>query len=282
MSVNNPNILELLNTPEESILYKHKILNKLKPEVFLSKKCKNTFGKFALSQIKKATGLNKKIINPINKEKKSILSFCYVNYNQGAIPLEKYLEIKNWKQEYCGLVKIPHMNNIYGLYYGENHNYRGIIQNVDSDNIRLSKIPKDERQVTILHFNHDGYSTYCKEYKEYWQWVENRNEARYESTINHGKNYDAKNMMHTFRLLKMAIEIGYESKINVRRKNRDFLLSIKNGEYDYNELLEMAEERRIEMEKAFEQSDLPESPDLKEINKIAYELRNELYEEFFE
>ena len=98
LSLNNPNILELLNTPESSIIYKHPYLNKINSKLILSKLCKNTFGKFALSQIKKAKGLKKKIVNPVGKERKNILSFCYVNHNQGAIPLLKFLEKNNWKQ----------------------------------------------------------------------------------------------------------------------------------------------------------------------------------------
>ncbi len=49
LSQNNPNILELLNTPEEAILYRHPFLAEIKPEIFLSKLCKDTFGNFALS-----------------------------------------------------------------------------------------------------------------------------------------------------------------------------------------------------------------------------------------
>ena len=54
LSLNNPNILELLNTPESAIIYKHPYLSEIKLELILSKRCCNTFGKFALSQIKKA------------------------------------------------------------------------------------------------------------------------------------------------------------------------------------------------------------------------------------
>ena len=97
LSLNNPNILELLNTPDSAIIFEHAYLSEIKPELILSKLCSNTFGKFALSQIKKAKGLNKKIVNPVAKERKSVLSFCFVNYEQGAIPLLKYLEIKGWK-----------------------------------------------------------------------------------------------------------------------------------------------------------------------------------------
>ncbi len=78
LAVNNPNIIELLSTPESCLIFKHPILNQVLPEMFLSKLCKDTFGRFALSQIKKAKGLKKKIVNPVDKERKTILSFCYI------------------------------------------------------------------------------------------------------------------------------------------------------------------------------------------------------------
>ncbi len=279
LAVNNPNILELLNTPKSAVLYKHPFLEEINSELILSKLCKNTFGKFALSQIKKAKGLKKKIVNPVGKERKNVLSFCYVNYRQGSISLKKFLEIKNWKQENCGLINISHMKNMFGLFYSETIGYKGIIKNELSNDIRLSSIPKEEKQEALLYFNKDGYSKYCKEYKEYWDWVENRNEVRYENTKSHGKNYDAKNMMHTFRLLEMAIEIGRDREINVKRPNRNFLLDIKNGNYEYEDLLVMAKERQDEMEKVFENSKLPERPNIEMINELTYKLRNKFYKD---
>ena len=277
LSLNNPNILELLNTPESAVLHKHPFMDEITADIVLSKQCKNTFGKFALSQIKKAKGLKKKIVNPMDQERKSILSFCYVNYKQGAIPVSKYLEIKGWHQEDCGLVKIQHMRDVYGLYHAEEMGYSGIAKSAESNDISLSPIPKGEPQQAVMYFNKDGYSKYCREYREYWDWVEKRNESRYENTMSHGKNYDAKNMMHTFRLLDMAIEIGKEGKVNVHRPNREFLLNIKSGAYEYNDLLQMAEEKQAEMELAFENSRLPDTPNREKIDALTYQLRERFY-----
>jgi hypothetical protein len=279
LAQNNPNILELLNTPASSVIYKHPFLNEIKSERILSKLCSNTFGKFALSQIKKAKGLKKKIVNPIGKERKSVLSFCYVNQEQGAIPLEKYLEIQNWKQENCGLVNIQHMRDIYGLFHNESSVYNGIVKSIESNDVTLSSIPKEEKQEALMYFNRDGYSIYCREYHEYWDWVEKRNEDRYENTQSHGKNYDAKNMMHVFRLLEMAIEIGDEKKVNVKRPNREFLLEIKSGKFEYNDLLLLADEKQKEMELVFKKSDLPLQPDLNYVNELLFILRDRFYQE---
>lgn len=279
LSLNNPNILELLNSPEKAVVYKHPFLSDIKAEKIISKLCKDTFGKFAFSQIKKAKGLKKKIANPMSKERKNVLQFCFVNHEQGAIPLSKFLEKKNWKQENCGLVNIPHMKDVYGVFYSENEHFNGIINDENSNEVCLSSIPKGLEQVGLLYFNRDGYSIYCKEYREYWSWVEKRNEERYENTQNHGKNYDAKNMMHVFRLLEMAQEIGLENKINVQRPNRDFLLKIKSGKFEYDELLLMAEAKQKLLDEAFEKSTLPELPDKKYINKLTFELREKFYNE---
>ena len=55
-------------------------------------------------------------MNPLDRERKNILAFCFVDYAQGAISLLKFLEIRKWKQEDCGLVNIPHMKDMYELY----------------------------------------------------------------------------------------------------------------------------------------------------------------------
>lgn len=278
LSVNNPNILELLNTPSHAIIYKHPYLDGINSDMVLSKLCEKSFGQFALSQIKKAKGLKKKIVNPVRKDRKNILSFCYINYEQGSIPISKFFEIKKWKQENCGLIKVANMKDIYGLYYSnDNHFFNGIIRSESANDICLSSIPKGLQQECILYFNREGYSLYCKEYKEYWEWVENRNEDRYTNTQNHGKGYDAKNMMHVFRLLDMACEIGKDNKINVHRRNREFLLEIKAGKYEYEELLQMAEQKQHEMEQAFKHSSLPMTPNMELINQMTYNIRDRFY-----
>src|SRR5689334_15149349 len=61
----NPNILELLNLPEHCVLQKHSIMDKVRPKMFLARQCEQTFANYAYTQIKKAYGLEKKIVNPV-------------------------------------------------------------------------------------------------------------------------------------------------------------------------------------------------------------------------
>ena len=277
---NNPNILELLETPKDKILYKAPLMDQLKVEFFLSKKCKDTFGGYAFTQIRKARGLNKKIVNPIDKQKKTILDFCYVLHGQGSTPLKHWLSKNNMSQDQVGLVSIPHFKDTYGLYYDGNNTlkYRGILKKEKATTVLVSSIPKGEQAISQLYFNEDGFVKYCKDYKDYWDWVEKRNEQRYSSNVQHGKNYDSKNMMHTFRLLDMASEILSEQKIKVWRENREELLKIRNGAWSYDELIEKADMKMKLVEKACEDSLLPDFPDVDQIEKILIDIRNSLYD----
>jgi predicted nucleotidyltransferase len=279
LSKNNPNILELLAIDNKHILYKDERLDALKPELFLSKLCEKTFANYAYTQIKKAYGLEKKIINPVEEQRKTILDFCYVYEGKESISLEQFLAQKGWEQDNIGLAALPHFRDCYTMYYSTELPYSGIMKKEDSNEAGLSNIPKGEVTVGMLYFNRDGYSVYCKKYKEYWDWVAKRNEERYRNTMSHGKNYDSKNMMHVFRLLLMAKEIALEGKIQVLRHDRAFLLDVKAGKYEYDELVQQAEGLKSELPELYAQSKLPEMPDVEQINRLLVELRERYYGE---
>lgn len=276
LSKSNPNILELLYTPEDSIRKIHPVFEKIRTMNPLFKQRKDSFGGYAMTQVRKAKGLNKKILNPVDKGRKGILDFCFVAYEQGSIPVAEFLEMNNLDQEKCGLSKIPHMHEMYGLYYGE-PSFKGIAKKENTNEVSLSSVPKGIQPLAMMSFNKSAYSKYCKDYKEYWEWVENRNDTRYQNTLDHGKNYDAKNMMHTIRLLTMCEEIGKYGTLNIRREDRDYLLSIKRGEFQYNVLVELAEAKIESINEVYQKSSLPDQPNLNALNTVLIEMRKEFY-----
>lgn len=277
LSKSNPNILEMLNVPEKCILQKHPIMDMLQPEMFLSKQCEQSFANYAFTQIKKAYGLEKKIVNPIEEERKSVLDFCFVHEDAAAEPLKKYLEEKGLEQNKIGLAAIAHLRDCYNLYYSNELNYSGVAKKDNANEVSLSSIPKGEKPIAMLYFNKDAYSIYCKQYKEYWDWVAKRNEQRYDTTMLHGKKYDSKNMMHVFRLLLMAKEIAVDGKINVFRNDRDFLLAIKEGKFEYDELVQKAEALKGELPLLYEQSNLQDEPNTESINELLIKMREVYY-----
>ena len=287
---NNPNILEILASPEDCVQYKHPLMDLLKTEDFLSKLCKDTFAGYAISQIKKAKGMNKKILNPIDKERKSILDFCFILEGQGSVSLKKWLHEfpssggasegrSGLSPENCGLINIDHTKGMFALFYDESgtFGYKGIIQNEEANQVSVSSIPKDEKPIAYLFCNLDAYSVYCKDYREYWKWVAERNEERYNVNQTHGQNYDSKNMMHTIRLLQSCESIFKHNTLQIRVDHREELLDIKAGHQSYEAVMQKAENLIQSIEDLYSTSHLPDYPDVEKTTKILIEIRKNLY-----
>ena len=115
----NPTVMESLFVPDDKIIGDiHPLMRLLieNRERFLTKECFNPFFGYARSQIEKARGLNKKIVNPVN-EKLSAFDFAYTFEGQGSKKIKDWLSERGLDKDYCGLVRIPNMHDTYGVYY---------------------------------------------------------------------------------------------------------------------------------------------------------------------
>ena len=83
--------------------------------------------------------------------------------------------------------------------------------------------------------------------------------------------------MHTIRLLQSAEQILSKGTLNIRVSNREELLTIKTGALEYDDLLQMADNLIVSIEKHYETSSLPESPDVEKAVEILVGIREELY-----
>lgn len=281
LSKQNPNIVELLGMPEDCVLVRHPLFGKIleHKSKFITRKIRDTFGGYAIAQIGKSRGLNKKIVKPMDKDKKTPMDFCYLLWGNGtALPVSEFLENSGHKQEYCGLAAYSHGKDCYSLFYDYSHdkNYRGI-SFADSNDVHLTSIPKGQNSIGVMVYNKDAYSIYCREYKEYWEWVEKRNPHRYDKNIEVGKGYDTKNMMHCIRLLRMAEEMLRTGELNVRRPDREYLLDIRNGKFEHADLLEYAENKIKLLDELVPVSPLPAEVDTELLNKLLIEIRDEFY-----
>ncbi|MFC6223969.1 DNA polymerase beta superfamily protein [Hymenobacter artigasi] len=280
---NNPTVLELLGTPDNCVIYKHPLFAQFKAADFLSKLCRQSFAEYAVAQIRKARGLNKKINHPEPPARKSVLDFCYVTVGAGAQPVAAWLARQGYTAAQCGLANVPHLTDLYALFVDAAPEaacgYRGLVRDTEtSQDVLLSAVPKREEPVAYLSFNRNGYSVYCRAFREYWEWVEKRNAERYQNTVQHGKNYDAKNMLHVFRLLQMAEEIAETRQLNVYRPNREFLLQIRRGEFEYEALVAEAEQLVTRVEAAFADSALPAAPDRAAAELLLRQVRHDFYQ----
>lgn len=119
---------------------------------------------------------------------KSASRFCYVTAGAGAQPVATWLDRKKVAAAQCGLVNVPHRVDLYALFVDatpeRTHGYRGLVRDPDSSqDVLLSAVTKGETPVAYLSFNRNGYSTYCRVFREYWEWVEKRNGKQYANTV---------------------------------------------------------------------------------------------------
>lgn len=270
---NNPNALELLAMPEDCIRHRHPLFGLLEPHVFLSKLCAKTFGEYARGQIRKARGLNKKIVNPQPEKRLPMLEFCHVPDGQGSLTVLEWLSGKGIDPARCGITAVQHSSGIFAIYHAPEVAYRGLVSPKDEDTLIFSSVPKEAQPIGWMHFNQDAFRSHCKAHREYWEWVSQRNEERYTTNVEHGRGYDSKNLMHTLRLLDMAGEIAREGVLRIRRPNREHLLRIRAGEFGYEELVAQAEAQLVEVTRAFDESSLQDQPDRDRVNRLLVEIR---------
>lgn len=284
----NPTMLELLYSPSDVILEFDSSLSPLweHRNKLLTKQLKWSFGGYAIDQIKKAAGLDKKMNwEDERKIRKNVLDFCYVtdvrkNTESGSIPLKQWMEENHLSNEELGLSAIDHFRYTYNLYHdiGMKYDFKGIVSDIDKSNdVSLSSIPKDYYRIGILYFNKDGYSVHCKEYASYETWLKERNTQRYVDVEGHGQRIDGKNMLHCVRLLETATEIAEGKGLNVRRPNKDYLISIRKGQVALEEILKSANEKISNLDELFEKSDLPQKADIEYFKNIVKEIRKTNY-----
>lgn len=326
----NPTVLESLFVPKDKVIGEiHPIMQYLidNRDMFVTKECFKPFGGYAVEQIRKMRGLNKKIVNPIT-ERLQPLDFAYTFKLQGSTKIKNWLDYRGLKQQYCGLVHIPNMHNTYGVYYDwgnhflneginqydieneyMNHDkgetdlykmarflkeytkedsisnafayintapigYRGMVgEDGLSNELRLSSVSKGEVPICHMCYNKDGYTSHCIDYKEYQDWAKFRNPKRYESNLE--KNYDSKNCMHSFRLMNMCIEIAKGESVKLDRTSidREFLMDIRNHKFEYDEIADMIDKKKEEMDLAINQSNIPEKIDVDLVNDLLINIR---------
>jgi len=315
LSSNNPTVLELLNTPEDCIIYKDPIFELVleNREKFITKACAKSFGGYGKMQIQKAKGQNKKQNWERDKvTRKEVLDFVYVIDGSKSIPWKKWNEDRRFEEKFCGIVNVPNAKDVYTVYYDiQSHlcfsesvseesrkaliqakkeigqqlgfGYKGLVKTgeganaAESNSLRLSSIPKEEVPICSIVYNKDSYTEHCKDYKSYQEWLENKNESRWVDVQSHGQKIDGKNMMHSRRLMDMAREIALGQGIKVRRENAKELIDIRKGKIDLQTLIDQVEAEIAEIDELFANSSLPDRVDEDFVNSLLIKIRKSIY-----
>lgn len=98
--------------------------------------------------------------------------------------------------------------------------------------------------------------------------------SQFGKAVKHNRHRKKKNLLHCRRLLDMAIEIGETGKLEVRRSNRDYLLSIKDGSTDFNSVKEGADKDLKKVDTLAKKSKLQKEVNVDLCNMLLLSVRN--------
>jgi len=240
----NPNILELLGTKDEQLIYMNKYGETLRKnkELFLSKRIVNTFGNYATAQLRRLQNALARDKYPQEEKEKHILgsinnqmnhfSTNYTEFPKGSMKL--YIDKSNKQDKETEILMDIHINQYplrdFARIYSEMNN---IVHDYDKLNHRNRK--KDEGKLL-------------------------------------------KHAMHLIRLLVMGTEILNIHQINTyRTEEHDLLMDIRKGKYSYDELFKMVELYEFKFKQASLSTTLPEEPDKKKVEELLISLYEDYY-----
>ena len=110
------------------------------------------------------------------------------------MPLRDFLAEQDIDAKVCGLVNVSYLRDLSVLFHDPRQPYRVMFCDQDATEVRFSSVSKDAEPIAWMGFNKDAYKCYCREYREYWDWVKHLNEECYATNVEHGRPYDSKNM----------------------------------------------------------------------------------------
>lgn len=90
---------------------------------------------------------------------------------------------------------------------------------------------------------------------------------------------NTKHASHLVRLMRMAEEILRDGKVIVRRPDAQELRDIRNGKFDYDELISWADSMDQRLEELEKSSPIPHSVDQESINKLMMEIKMDYWKE---
>jgi len=119
------------------------------------------------------------------------------------------------------------------------------------------------------------YKNKKKEWDHYQEWKLNRNPKR--ALLEEKFGYDLKHGMHLKRLADTCIDLLKTGEYIVKRPNAEELISIRNGAWTYEQLLDWFKGAMLEIEELYKTTKLPEQPNRKKLNNLLIEIVEESF-----
>ena len=119
------------------------------------------------------------------------------------------------------------------------------------------------------------YNAAKRYYDQYMNWKATRNLRR--AAIEEKYGFDCKHAGHLVRLCRMAKEAMETGKVIVKRPDRDELLSIRNGGWTYERVMEFADKSEADLDRSYaECMVLPRDPDREFLDRLCVKIVEEM------
>ena len=247
--------------------------------LFITRQCADTHLGYAFSQIKKARGQNKWINNPKPERAPAKEDYCHVIARERLLPEREPparpqpLAQSGVDLGRCHAARVEHGRDLFRLYdYGAAA--RGVFR---GDAIACESIPADQeshRFVGLLLWNEQAWKQAVVDHENYWTWRRERNESRWRQQEAGELDFDAKNLMHTIRLLLSGKSILEHGRPIVRFEGEPLALlrAIRAGRHTYEEIMAMAQDIVAECETLKARSALPDHVDPAQATRLVQDL----------
>ena len=251
----NPNVIEILGTREQDVIYMSYIGKKLRENahLFLSKRAFYTFSGYATQQLRRLENALARDKYTQPEKEAHILKSVEADILAAGEPFNVYLldkkqSNKNESQFDISLKIRPSNNEEFE---------QEIFLDGTMKNIPLREYTKLNAQLanTIKNFGN----------------LINRNKKKDENHLN-------KHAMHLIRLYYMCLDILKEQEIvTYREKEHDLLMSIRNGEVPYEKIFSLQKRLEKELNETRINSALPEQPDMEKVNDLLMEIYSDAF-----
>jgi hypothetical protein len=289
ISDNNPNMLDLIYTPDRCVLklltpWQEIIDNR---HLFISKKAKFTFSGYAIAQLERIKTHRSYLLNPPKKQPErsdfglSDQSFLPTTQLKALInsSMNDFL-VEETKEDFFDALDAVYGDYIIPLFWKfTKENLRPIamewLQAGLKSNLNcLRSLGPTYIKEEYLDLTERELAYYCAshEWQRYQQWSKTRNKKRADLEIKFG--YDTKHGAHLVRLMRMGAEILQTGQVNVDRTNidADELKAIKRGDWSYEQLEKYAKNMDEILNELYKTSKLQKTSDVNAINELCIDI----------
>jgi len=272
-AANNPNLIELPFTdiscwihssPAWELVFNNKNL-------FLSQAAKHRFSGYAIAQLKRLNSHRSYLLRPPThkptRQEYGLPDHTTIPQEQrDALEAMMLKTIESWQVDFACLDDAKRID----------------LLNKMSNCLADMKLSADDQYVAAgnkLGLNAQAmeylksersYRSAMNSWHQYQTWLKERNPVRAEMERKFGM--DCKHAMHLVRLLKMCKEILNGQGVIVKRPDAEELLSIRNGAWSYDHLMDWTNKQMLEIENLSRTTTLPKQANRQAINKICIEI----------